>query len=84
MKTIFFAIFMVIVVAAVADPIALPQCGENEIRGCESCCPELEVTCQNKIPQLCLKPCPMICKFKCVCTLGYLRDTNTGKCVKDC
>ncbi|CAG9837868.1 unnamed protein product [Diabrotica balteata] len=84
MKPVFVAIFMVIVVVAVTDTTALLQCGENEAHGCEPCCPQSEVTCQNKVALPCNKPCVHICKTKCVCAAGYLRDTNSGKCVKDC
>uniref|UniRef100_A0A6P7GSA8 Chymotrypsin inhibitor Ani s 6-like n=1 Tax=Diabrotica virgifera virgifera TaxID=50390 RepID=A0A6P7GSA8_DIAVI len=84
MKIVFVAIFMVLVVAATADIIGLPHCGEHEIQGCEPCCPESEVTCQNKVPQPCNERCFMICRHKCVCDQGYLRDTSTGKCVQDC
>ncbi|XP_050504005.1 uncharacterized protein LOC126882962 isoform X2 [Diabrotica virgifera virgifera] len=85
MKTVFVAIFMVMVVASVAgrSPFVL-ECGENEVDGCEPCCPQSEVTCQNKVSQPCDGDCPFICIMKCVCAKGYLRDTKSGKCVTDC
>uniref|UniRef100_A0A6P7GC87 Chymotrypsin inhibitor Ani s 6-like isoform X1 n=1 Tax=Diabrotica virgifera virgifera TaxID=50390 RepID=A0A6P7GC87_DIAVI len=86
MKTLFVAIFMVMVVASVAELIKFGRgdCGENEVEDCEPCCPQEEVTCQNKVAQSCGHPCPLSCVHKCVCAKGYFRNTKSGKCVTDC
>ncbi|CAG9835370.1 unnamed protein product [Diabrotica balteata] len=81
MKTVFLAIFMVMIVASLADIIHLSRgnCGENEVEDCEPCCPQAEVTCQNKVAQPCGQPCPLSCIIKCVCAKGYFRDTTSDQ-----
>uniref|UniRef100_A0A6P7GLU6 Venom peptide SjAPI-like n=1 Tax=Diabrotica virgifera virgifera TaxID=50390 RepID=A0A6P7GLU6_DIAVI len=84
-----FLVFLLVAVMAhssLQKAALFPTCdGENEVQGCEPCCPELEVSCQKKVPGTCPSPiCLAICKLKCVCAQGYLRDQVSGKCVKDC
>ncbi|CAG9837873.1 unnamed protein product [Diabrotica balteata] len=60
------------------------KCGENAVQGCAPCCPEAEATCSNKVPQKCSGICTRECRIQCRCIQGYLKDTETGKCVKEC
>uniref|UniRef100_A0A6P7H6K3 Chymotrypsin inhibitor-like n=1 Tax=Diabrotica virgifera virgifera TaxID=50390 RepID=A0A6P7H6K3_DIAVI len=60
------------------------ECGENAVQGCAPCCPEAEATCSNKVPQPCPGICTRECRIQCRCVQGYLKDTATGKCVKEC
>ncbi|XP_050510127.1 venom peptide SjAPI-like isoform X2 [Diabrotica virgifera virgifera] len=91
----FIAVFLLVAVLAQNSLqeeedalIPFPKChGENEQAqpGCAPCCPEQEVSCQNKVPRACPSPiCPYSCELKCYCTEGYLRDNVSGKCVKNC
>ncbi|CAH1285087.1 unnamed protein product [Diabrotica balteata] len=60
------------------------KCGPEETPGCAPCCPEEEVTCENKVAQKCPGVCSVICKLQCNCKSGYFKDTETGKCIKEC
>ncbi|CAG9837871.1 unnamed protein product [Diabrotica balteata] len=83
---LFLICVLIVVLAQNSFQEELPrECGQNEEAGCEPCCPEQEITCQNKKPRPCPElGCLPICNFKCVCVDGYIRDTISGKCVKNC
>ncbi|CAG9837872.1 unnamed protein product [Diabrotica balteata] len=82
---IFVLTTVVVQVAQSAGPVPLQlNCGENAVQSCAPCCPEAEATCSNKVPQPCRGICTQDCRFYCRCVEGYLKDTATGKCVKEC
>ncbi|KAF2879977.1 hypothetical protein ILUMI_26194 [Ignelater luminosus] len=43
-------------------------------------CPGCPATCQRRKPAVCLIPCT----FQCACRDSYIRDEESGKCVKVC
>ncbi|EAT48607.1 AAEL000361-PA [Aedes aegypti] len=70
---------VVLAVIGVISADSLQTCAEYEVYSeCASACP---VTCDTLGED---KPCDYPCIRGCFCQPGYVRNTATGECVREC